>query len=347
MFRNPRENGAPVATQSPLLPSTGRSPTPPFAAGQEASKRRTSLQSPMASSTTPLVGRNKPTPKKTPSTGTTGKSRPNGNIMKFFKKAESTSRRSTDGEDQEDESLFIGDTPVKKEAGATMQTPTPPREYSSSETTAQDGQSAGVVSPLPRYNEDFGPVKRRRIDATPTPPPPVAHEPKAVIPRGPFLDDSDDDDKIGMSLSSKAHTRTSNQYTPRPLAVQTSPGDAQLLNEVLVGHPAPHLKNESTSMGEVTDFDGVEDFIDEEFPEEGEEYLERRWMEEQAQIEIAFEEDHDGEAQDPEGIKEEEEEMSTSILPQDAGSPSCPICGGSTAGMADQVGQVPFFQNLI
>lgn len=276
-------------------------------------------------------------PKRTP-TMTAGKPKAkgngNGNIMSFFKRAESTSNATMK---EEEDSLFVEDNAVKLEGGVPIQTPTPPREEL--EGVDEDVNMARERSPLQRYNEDPGPIKRRRTEE-PSPQLPRQDEVRKMPRRGPFVDDSDSDEEELPPFQVSDHTdnaikqgdeiQTSAPRDPTPVHVDKPPEEQT--KEI----PVPQLKQESTSVGEVNDFDGIDDFIDEEFPEEGEEYMERRWMEEQAELEMGMEE----EDQDVEGTIEALKEdcgESAAVIPQDTGSSICPICGGSTIGMVEQV----------
>ena len=265
-----------------------------------------------------------------------GKSKPNGNIMSFFKKAESSGTTVT-GFKEEDEGLFIEESPVKGGTNLPLQTPTPPREESSMETWPKDVEMDGVDSPLSRYNESIVSSKRRRTDDTPRQSPPVDLE-KPAPTRGPFIDDSDSADDQG-----KPPGLCTLEATSREKHCETAERDTTPANERppsgkdSVGVTVPSLKREMTSIGDVNDFEGIEDFIDDEFPEEGEEYLERRWMEEQAEFEEGLEEEGQFVEHDSMNVELADPGDAIGIMPQDVGSSSCPICGGNTAGLSDQV----------
>ena len=265
-----------------------------------------------------------------------GKSKPNGNIMSFFKKAESSGATVT-GFKEEDEGLFIEESPVKGGANLPFQTPTPPREESSMETWLKDAEMDSVDSPLSRYNENIVSSKRRRTDDTPRQSPPVDLE-KPAPTRGPFIDDSDSDDDQGKppGLCTLEATSYENQCEPA-VRRNTPANERQPSGKDSVGVAVPSLKREMTSIGEVNEFDGIDDFIDDEFPEEGEENLERRWMEEQAEFEEGLEEDGQVMEDNTTDVELAHPSDAVSIMPQDAESSSCPICGGNTAGLSDQV----------
>lgn len=269
-----------------------------------------------------------------------GKGKPNGNIMSFFKKAESSGATVIDAKD-EDEGLFLGDSPVKGGANMPLQTPTPPSEESSIEIWPEGVDMETADSQFARYNESVVPSKRRRTDDTPTQSPPIEST-KSGLTRGPFIDESDSDDEQVKSpslctLQAKGHEKD------RETAVRdTTPvKERQLLGQTPVCIEVPSLKQETTSIGEVNDFDGIEDFIEDEFPEEGEEYLERRWMEEQAEFEEGLEEEGQAMEDRTMDVESRAPRDAVGIMPQDAGSSSCPICGGNTTGLNDQVYEHP------
>ncbi|GAM90961.1 hypothetical protein ANO11243_090080 [Dothideomycetidae sp. 11243] len=106
-------------------------------------------------------------------------------------------------------------------------------------------------------------------------------------------------------LSSRKEALTANQHSPPEF------------------HPPPNLKHEETSMAGPSDFADFQDMGDfeEDLFEEGDEYAERRWMEEQARLEA------------------EQDELETDLkgsecMETDA-APTCPICSHTLAGASD------------
>ena len=292
----------------------------------------------MAAST-PLQGKVKPPTKKTPTMGAgKGSGKPNGNIMSFFKKAESTSATVANVK-EDDELLFVEDSPIKGGAKMSLQTPTPPREESSTEAWPMDIEMDSPDSPISRYNEDIMPSKRRRTDDIPKQSPPIERT-KHAPARGPFVDDSDSDSDDGnikpsnVSVLGNVDHPQGGESAPRD---PTPAHERQLPGNGAIRPAVPILKRERTSLGEANDFDGIEDFIDDEFPEEGEEYLERRWMEEQAEFEEDLEEEDHAMGGGTMDAKMGDLTDTTSIMPQGSEPSSCPICGGNTAGLNDQV----------
>lgn len=331
MFRKPRAAPAPTASETLIRPSTGRPPTPPSFANKSIPQSPPNTTYTMAIST-PLVGKHKAQLKRTPiaSAGKTkGKANGsgNGNIMSFFKRAESSDTNATREEDG-GESLFLEERPPKSGQDVLIQTPTPPREEIFPGDLEMDHS-------LSRYNEDLMPVKRRKMEEDNTRSPlQETTMAQKVQPTGPFVDDSDEEE-VSLSESSKLVNPRSAEGTTisKPVPFHKGESPAKDLQEF----PAPRLRRDSTTMGNVTDFEGIEDFIDDEFPEDGEEYMERRWMEEQAELEMSLEED-DKDTEDTTLMLREGLGQATALVLHDAGSSCCPICRGSTAGMIDEVG---------
>lgn len=287
---------------------------------------------------TPLQGKTKALLKRTPTTGAGKvKGKPNGNIMSFFKRAESSGAAFIDFK-EEDEALFLEESPVKGGAKMPMQTPTPPQEESSNETSPEDVEMDIRDSPLSRYNEDGVPSKRRRTEDTPRQSSQIG-ETKAAPTRGPFVDDSDSDDEPVEAPTFPAIEHTSHEKQSEMAVRDISPTiERHLLGKDSVGPAVPSPKRETTSVAEVNDFDdGIEDFIDDEFFEEGEEYLERRWMEEQAEFEEGLEQEGQAMGDDTMEVGQKDPICTTRVMPKDNESTSCPICGGNTVGLTDQV----------
>lgn len=290
------------------------------------------------STSTPLLGRAKTLPKRTPPTTigkVKGKGNGNGNIMSFFKRTESA---GTSGaiKKAEEESLFVED--VLAEAGEEVPTqmPTPPRD----ETFLDEVDFIKEESPTLRYNEDFVPFKRRKVEAPMVATSePLVHQAPASGTKGPFADDSDSDEDEPATPEILKQTRGYETIEEeRRGSTTTPPSDRMLVAKENDDNvvPAPQLKREATSIGEVNEFDSLDDFIDDEFVEDGEEFMERRWMEEQAELELGLEDDDPSTASRAAEISEDAGE-SAAITPDNAGSASCPICGGNTAGLVEQV----------
>ena len=337
MFRKPRED-IDLTSSSPLVPSTGRAPTPPSSTKQSFKTMSSSNTSniPTLASVTPLSGRSKLLARG----GGKTKGKTNGNILSFFKKAESVSTTYAKLENK-DQSLFLDEWDDGK-AGDLTQTPTPPREDLPIQEPSVAAFDDARSKDLSRFNESTNPSKRRRLDASA-----IAKSPTSVRrdsqKRGPFIEDSDSDEEDGNTSVGEINSlpeAVNDEASPTisttcSMSVEAAPSivDAQAVLSI------PHLKWESTSLTDDNDFDGIEDFVDDEFPEDGEEFRERKWMEEQ-ELELGL-----GDEQDPNisSLPTKEEPLDSSIdIKQEREAALCPICNASFAGIADQVRCYPF-----
>lgn len=371
MFRKPREEAISY-TATPSKPSTGRPPTPPSSSSGAPTRKSFITQSMMASSPVPILGRSQTVPRgktriaSSPSSAKM-KGKANGSILNFFKKTEPGLLSAKVGKDN-GESLFIEDDAVKHEVIPSTQGPTPPRDSS---TPPNSNVGSPTDSNATRYNEDTGSVKRRRLTNT------LKDEPRLPIPwhkesavlssnppfdtdaisgqstdiaatqqlhvgrPGPFVEDSDSEDEALRELSKGAFS-TMAQVVGQITPVATGqPGIQEGSETPATGEapPVPTLKREATSIVGGDGFEGFEDFVDDEFPEDGEEYIERRWMEEQRKLELGLEEEEEDEALD-EAMKEEESLTRGLSLHEPDISPSCPICSASFAGLTDEEASV-------
>ena len=334
MFRKPREAATQVAIEIPLKPSTGRPPTPPISTVHLKPQSSIDSMVPMASPTTPLLRKNKLLPRangRTPTLAGKAKGKPNGSILNFFKKTDPTVSCNGYPRDEE-ESLFLEESLTEGEITMPVQTPTPPRESELPDSpSCRLGYSTNDEQ-TPRFNEDPRPVKRRCMESPPVQWFPSSDVKAEVGPKtGPFIEDSDSGDEL-RSMSTKSGEFINQPSTNGKLELELEGQDAEIKSEEWP--PVPSLQRENTSTVERDEFEGIEDFIDDEFPEEGEEFLERQWMEEQRDIELGMEVDdvlgrNVGINKDP--LDETEEGM------QDSGAASCPICSGSFVGLTDQV----------
>ena len=296
--------------------------------------------------TTPVLGRGKTTPLRGGSSRNLSpqivgsasgkvKTKGNGNIMNFFAKAQPVIPRERD-EAGGGESLFLSDEEFG--AGTVVQGPTPPKEpWDMAQLLDEEGE-------MSRFNENGGPVKKQRTqDVT--------------------RSDSCDQGSVANGMSSSERKKVFTQpYASSASHHRGTGGNAvngaaqglgasdlpsERRSSTIVGiankdtehgadqkatTPVPELKREATSYGGETEFDGIEDF-DDEFPEEGEEYMERRWMAEQAELEVGFDEEDEAQAQ-PNAIREDERECN--IATPDSEAASCPICGVAMLGVTEQ-----------
>ena len=297
----------------------------------------------MAMPSTPLVGKIKTAPKVSARTSSAGKpkSNTNGNILNFFQKAgPPAGSKKTEAVITGEESLFLDDDDfgTDLQIGKAVQTPTPPKEYNDYEELPSVFSWESEEAETMRYNEDDIPVKRRKIEdasrrSTSSLSMDAGAGKKPFFSRMEASDDQDMEDFTSIGIEAEACNKSS---------IATPGAELALEDEIASGtkadsHPIPSLKQECTSYAELNDFEGVDDFIDDEFPEEGEEYLERRWMQEQAELEMGLEEDDEGTHSDGKAIKEEAG-VETKMVMHNEEATSCPICSASLTGMSDQVG---------
>ncbi|CAF9921377.1 MAG: hypothetical protein HETSPECPRED_004512 [Heterodermia speciosa] len=340
MFRKPREVITSLADVAPQAPSTGRPPTPPQSSHRRPIGTGSHKRITMTAPSTPLVGRNRTAPKVTrTSFAGKAKSSMNGNILNFFQKAGPTAaNKKSEAVIRGEESLFLDDDDfgTGPKLGKAVQTPTPPKEYDEyvdlPDVYGWEVEEAETM----RYNEDDVPVKRRKTEhmSRPSTPSPNMDAGARTKPFFSSMGTFDDQDMEGPATSGIEAEPCNNSSNVTPGA------DLALKDETTNGtktdfHPIPSLKQECTSYAEVNDFEGLEDFIDDEFPEEGEEYIERRWMQEQAELEMGLEEDDEGTPSDGKAIKEDAE-VETQIVMHNEETTSCPICSASLAGISDQ-----------
>ncbi|MCJ1280861.1 hypothetical protein MMC26_000178 [Xylographa opegraphella] len=389
MFRKPREQST-TTSGSPLRPSTGRPPTPPSAGLKSTASSAIKNVTVMSNRALPVLGSSQTTVRSSGlnrnNVAGKPKGKPNGSILSFFKKVEST-QRSSDIVTEEESSLFFEDVKAPRERHTPTQTPTPPR----------DAGDIFLDESTTRYNEDTFPSKRRRTNevartvsediehhqivfpsqnnpdrmrrcvtevvspeltrrvssldpATEDTPGEntedqsmrlegLRHEAE-VGPRsstGPFVEDSESEDEMIKHLTKTAFSGTT---TPSELMV-----GGQLPMEV-VEHASeeysipvlPTLNPDATSIVGGDGFDGMDDFIDDEFPADGEEYMERVWMDEQEGLEFGLEENKTD--QDLLDMKDKLINDTAIASAESLDTEACPICSLSLAGVPSEAASV-------
>ena len=275
--------------------------------------------------------------RRTPANLGKSKGKANGNIMSFFKKSGSNTGITSDSQENE-ESLFLDSDANEGTLQGLVQTPTPPHDTPPETFESQD-MPLSIPSPSLRYNEDNAPSKRRRLSAETGDRKDESLQSVKHIPRGPFYDDSDDETEAAGLLREdgivERRDSTANGIESAPHEILSAAVTVPL-KEPDLSVKVPHLKQEETSIAAADDFEGIEDFIDDEFPEEGEEFMERRWMEEQAQMEVDMEQEDDNIGGTTSEHLNTRNDDSSAVQPQDAAASVCPLCSGSTAGMGDE-----------
>jgi DNA cross-link repair 1A protein len=209
--------------------------------------------------------------KKTSSTSNAKpKGKPNASILSFFKK---------------DDGLFVANlAPSSKKSQVDLE-------------VEQKSE--------PRFNEDTGAVKRRKLSPIEDRPSPLATpverpQPATKTSSGPFMEESDSEDDHDIQPSKPP--------PPPPTVTSTEPESMQ--------QPIPALVVQQDTFGHD---EGADDFEDDVF-DEGEEYVERLWME-QEQIKQEMGEDDSFQDDD--------------INVPEVNAPSCPICSINLAGIAE------------
>lgn len=230
-----------------------------------------------------------------------------------------------------------------------------------------DDQDIDVIMDSPgndlegRYNENGGSNKRRKVseDASVkacSPPPPddsedtILKAPSKDIAlvangrrrAGPFLDDSESEtedadislQRRGMDLLRESSIRPENSKPLEDTIAANSVAEATFLSD----NKSLHLGTETVSQMDSLDFDGFEGLQDDDFFE-GEEYDERRYMEEQRRLEMeeaGFDRDFD-DAEALPMFPEDDDLMNAETSGElDNSKPSCPICGFTLDGLSDQ-----------
>ncbi|MCJ1399179.1 hypothetical protein MMC11_002381 [Xylographa trunciseda] len=150
---------------------------------------------------------------------------------------------------------------------------------------------------------------------------------------GPFVEDSDSEDEMIKHLSRTAFSGTTTSGKPGVRedlptgAVKQEPPDLSLPT-------VPTLNREATSIVGGDGFDGMEDFIDDEFPADGEEYMERLWIDEQKRLEFGFEENEMDE--DLSEVKDDTVIGSVDIQTEE----TCPLCNISLTGVPSEASSI-------
>ncbi|KAF1968951.1 DNA cross-link repair protein pso2/snm1 [Bimuria novae-zelandiae CBS 107.79] len=351
MFRKPRENRT-LPTTSHLAPSTGRAPSPPRSPSA-ARETMPAKATPKKSTAKPKTASSKgkidvkqttlvPTDwaKKAAANNARQKPKatPNGNILTFFKKAEELNSRIFLPGRTADTSIVIGDD--GEVAGGW-----------SDETQNSIVETDGSAE---RYNENGGSIKKRKLSnenlvpaCSPSPPdvndvaakaPPVEAVRENPQPRkksGPFADDSDSEEEDEVSFTIRG---TVNKQETIEDDKDSKPFEEPASTDS-PAPPAAHVpalfKPEETSQIGAEDFDEFEGLDDEDLLE-GEEFDERRWMQEQQRLEMA-EAGFEGDPDDFDPPSLFPEDTADTISDNKAGdAPSCPLCSAHLAGLSEQ-----------
>lgn len=367
MFRN-----ATTQVQN-AVSATGRAPTPPFTDSESVADKSpffasntgstSSLRS-KASPSLPVLGR-QPAGKLS-----SAKKKPqNQSILNFFGKSDKTTAATIE-DGNNDAQLFFDDsarfnekeTPIKRrrvrnadqEEDLFLQTPSqtqrdqPVDELLGDMPVKEQIQSGEAPKKAPKQRGGF--VDDSSDEDEPEMADIVNNEEvdigsnlsaRSASHHGVDSQSSDSTETISRGPSSDTHKWLESRTTSKvPLKEANSPMEDDQVNETF-GHAetvdpqVPILSREGTSMFEPGDFDENEDFND-EFYDEGEEYQERRWMEEQKELEMGLDDDSKSES-DGASIMTPKDD-SAEVVPLDGcgdSVASCPICSGSMSGLTE------------
>ncbi|KAF4551023.1 DNA repair metallo-beta-lactamase-like protein [Elsinoe fawcettii] len=348
MFRNPRENIARTPGEY-VAPSVGRPPSPPLTSATRPLIKQDYAPAPRpmmaaATSVLPTIGRGSTTPRKGANPANNkAKGKPNGSILSFFKKAE----------DENDE-LFVRTKDAAKRSESSPWFNKPISEE-------QDAQTE-------RFQENGAAVKRRKLEhtegdsveeslsrdagraqeavASPVEASDTASRPAASTRKstGLFVEEESDDENAegeeAEEMSPKPASEVEQTTQAHALESEVAPAAAPEVKEETLPDSAPmppSLPREQTSMalgGDFADFEDLGDF-DEDMFEEGDEFVERRYMEEQARLEAEQMEMEEVDLSDR-PMDSLEGEGPAAECSETANAPTCPICSISMAGVSDQ-----------
>ncbi|KAI7281531.1 DRMBL-domain-containing protein [Hortaea werneckii] len=348
MFRKPRQ-AAEDASSGTATPSVGRPPTPPGTLAKTpftlavppsvpAPKMATTRTRSNKPSSLPTLGRQGPTGN-AKKTGPVAKAKPQGkgnsSILSFFKKADNTA--------EEELGLFVEDKKARGRA-----TPEPvDRQVASPVGEEQDGAECD------RFNESGSSIKRRKTEVTEENGEDEASlfgeslvkssQPVAEPRSGPFVEESDSEQEeeqpeAVIPIAKEPETLVIDHQDPTKDHSREEP--VQPVAEAVAVEAAspPALVKQETSynadLEDFEDFEGVEGDFDDDAFEGGDEFMERRYMEEQTRLE-SFE--NDGKAFDVlQSGRESQSRPDENEEPTADAGPSCPICSASLAGVNEQ-----------
>ncbi|KAL8644918.1 MAG: hypothetical protein Q9226_007530, partial [Calogaya cf. arnoldii] len=338
MFRKPRET---VTSSAHIEPSTGRPPTPPSSVSFKQEHSMESIQTPSPRTSMPLLGRSKTTPKAniktTGSAGGKASGKSNSSILSFFKKADvSPAKAKLKQEEEEEESLFIDDGEVDISPKGITQTPTPPRDQDLGKDRSLQVEHTMSPDSSMRYNEVDVPNKRRRISMEQLDGPTIRSD--MNVTSDPLAEQYETTAKSWNGVKEEAVAPSEElddtpRFTNEDISASTAKGGIGVTSKLPTPTTTvPTLRREPTSRGTGLEYDDNEDFIDDEYPE-GEEYLERRWMEEQADLEIGL--DDENHPLDMSTEVDQAKEQGVTSNTEAETSPSCPMCGGSFGTLSE------------
>ncbi|KPI44830.1 DNA cross-link repair protein pso2/snm1 [Cyphellophora attinorum] len=226
-----------------------------------------------------------------------------------------------------EETLFFGEATKFK-----IDSDSPVKRRRTSEADEENWVNGGDVAVREEISRPPSPVRA-----------PVSSEKNSKF-RGGFAvdsDDEDDEDKAFEVDEDKPYQDNKDRdHQDDSVVYQDNNEEKVPLNDVTeeaITHPP--LVRHDTSVYVPGDF-GDEEFENEEFYEQGEEFLERQWMEEQAAMEAAFDEDSRSDddtasVRTPRTPMTPQDELDLPELPTEESVSSCPICSGSLSGLTE------------
>lgn len=278
----------------------------------------------------PTIGRQGPSSSSTKKAATPKKlgGKGNSSILSFFKKDEGS----------EDAGLFVQDGAKDRREQV--------EEVQIQEESPEEEEDEA------RFNENGGPVKRRRtsggsedgVAAAAEEPLPVSESNGGARKAGPFFEESDSEQEeeapeavIGIGGGVEGELVAGEMPQQFAVSVDDPPEDASTVSE----EKPPTLLKEETSyepgLGDFADFEDG-DFDEDPF-EGGDEFMERRYMEEQAMLEEQDEKDYDGPFDEEDDEQNSETTATTGTTEASSTSSAdstCPICSVSLNGVSEQ-----------
>ncbi|ETS87739.1 hypothetical protein PFICI_01567 [Pestalotiopsis fici W106-1] len=261
----------------------------------------------------------------------------NGNILNFFKKIEV------------EEQLFMEQGPAYTNALSIVESKTKVKEEDDIDELFEEAAEEDGDSPS-RFNEDPGSSKRRKLSHNgvngngelhnghleeerevvkiETLPEPTKSKPSKKSRKGPFLDDSDDEDNVPMP-SSPSRQDTKGEPPDDVVLNGATKADLPPVRPELLRDEScsvrpltPGLQQEDSTYEDFKTIEEMDDGFDEEFDnaEEGEEFRYMRYMREQARLEA-----------EEAGLAPDDE--LDDPAPNDGMVESCPICNASLFGI--------------
>lgn len=268
----------------------------------------------------------------------------NGNILTFFKKAEELADNlfvkerynELGGSDKRRRTEVAGDDieVVDAQVADDATTPAPAVEIPAVEVKSEEDERVNT----PTSQKENGSTTKRR---------------------GPFVDESDsenEEDEDVMqptkidSFDALRHDSPDNEASPVEESIAKVIADEPPDDEDLYAAPVqstkpthaslPHIKREETgytSLGDIEGFEDIDDFEDDEFPEDGDETVERRYMAEQIKLQMS-EGVYEGELDDESLMKALSQTGpcgEEDAIPKPSDVATCPICAVELQGVTD------------